>query len=185
MIKDKHLGGFVDGGDERCFYPEMWDTIIESFKAESVIDVGCGQGHALEYFKQKGLTILGVDGSPLVKENARVEGIQIHDYTKEAYIPKDVFDFAWSCEFVEHVEEMYIKNFMATFQKAKLVAISHAFPGQGGYHHVNEQKDDYWIKQFETYGFEYLPFATQKARALAHDYFKRSGLIFINDYFKE
>jgi hypothetical protein len=30
-------------------------------------------------------------------------------------------------------------------------------PGQGGHFHVNEQPSEYWIKQFETFGYQVDP----------------------------
>lgn len=180
MVKDGHLGGFVNGGDPRCHYPEMWDKLIKDFGIKSVIDIGCGQGQALEHFKNKGVEGLGIDGSKLVLDNAVFEPIIIHDYTSGPYIPEKIYDLAWCCEFVEHIEEQHAGNFIATFQKAKLVAMSHALPGQGGYHHVNENTDEYWIKKMEDAGFLFARHRTDFYRTLAHDYFMKSGLIFIN-----
>lgn len=182
MVKQGHLGGFVEGGDDRCFYPEAWALLVKKFNIKSVIDIGCGQGHALEFFKNIGVEGLGVDGSELVLEHAVFDNIVVHDYTKGAYKPEKVYDLAWSCEFVEHVEEEYIDNFMATFKQAKLVALSHALPGQGGYHHVNENTDAYWIEEFKKRGFVFAPELTDATRNLAHDYYQRSGLVFINKY---
>jgi hypothetical protein len=30
----------------------------------------------------------------------------------------------------------------------------HAVPGQGGWHHVNEQTTDYWLDRFAEHGFK-------------------------------
>lgn len=181
MVKDEHLGGFVEGGDERCYYPEMWDKLIKDFKAKSIIDVGCGEGHSCKYFEQAGLEVLAIDGSKKVLERNVFEPIVIHDYTKGAYVPDKEYDLVWCCEFVEHVEAEFIPNFFETFKKAKVVVITHALPGQGGYHHVNEQEDDYWIKKMLTIGFIYDVPKTLEYRELAHDYFQRSGLVFLKD----
>lgn len=179
MVKDGHLGGFVAGGDERCFYPEMWDKLIKDFKIKSVVDVGCGEGYSCKYFFDKGLEVLAVDGSELVREKAVFPLINIHDYTKGKYELVKEFDLAWCCEFVEHVEAEFIDNFMATFKGCKVIVMTHALPGQGGYHHVNEQDDAYWIIEMEKAGFIYDLVKTLEYRALAHDYFAISGMVFV------
>ena len=114
--------------------------------------------------------------------NYRVyQPIIIHDYYQGAYIPDRVYDLSWCCEFLEHIDEEYIPNFMATFKKSKIAAVTHALPGQEGYHHVNERDDAYWIEQFKKYGFEYSEEDSMKYRAVNEaTYFPVSGMIFLN-----
>lgn len=179
MIKDGHLGGFVDGGDIRCYYPKVWDAMMEDFNVKSMIDVGCGEGHSSLYFKNKGVDVLAIDGSRLVLEKSVFQPIIIHDYCTGPYIPQKEYDLVWCCEFVEHVEEQYASNFIETFKKAKCVVMTHAFPGQGGYHHVNEREPEYWINLMEHNGFVLMSELLEKYRSLAHDYFEKSGLVFM------
>lgn len=178
MIKDGHLGGFVLGGDQRTYYPELWDSLITDYKLDSVVDVGCGEGHAAKYFFDKGLNVMAIDGSELVKQSAVFEDIYIHDYTKAPLVLDHDFDLVWCCEFVEHIEEQYLPNFLETFKSGKIIAMTHALPGQGGYHHVNEAVDIYWLNKLAHIGYTCDWEATQKYRAMAHDYFQISGLIF-------
>lgn len=181
IIDDGHLGGYVEGGDEGTYAPRLWDALIADYDIKSVVDVGCGEGHSSKYFADKGMNVLAIDGSEKVLTTAVYRPIIIHDYYAGAYIPDRVYDLAWCCEFVEHIDEWYIPNFMATLKKAKIVAITHALPGQGGYHHVNEQDDVYWTLQFKKYGFEYNKAASMKYRSLNEAlYFPMSGMIFIN-----
>jgi len=152
-----HLGGCVIEGDIGTFAPQVWDKIIEDYNPKTVIDVGCGAGHSLKYFLDKHLDGIGVEGYKEAISRSKVrESIVPHDYTVGAFIPPNDFDFGWCCEFVEHVEEKYVDNFMKTFQKCKMVAMTHGVPGQPGYHHVNCQEAKYWIDIFDKYGFEYL-----------------------------
>lgn len=175
------MGGYVEGGDDGSYTPRLWDTLIADYDIKSVVDVGCGEGHASKYFLDKGLDVLAIDGSEKVLATAVYKPITIHDYYKGKYIPARVYDLAWCCEFVEHIDEEYIPNFMATLKKSKIAAITHALPGQGGYHHVNEKDDAYWIEQFKRYGFEYDEEASMKYRAIDKaTYFPISGMIFIN-----
>lgn len=152
-----HLGGCVIEGDGGTFAPQVWDKIIEKFEPKTVIDVGCGAGHSLKYFLDKHLDGIGVEGfQEAIKRSPVRESIVSHDYTKGPFVPPNDFDLAWCCEFVEHVEERYVNNFMRTFEKCKLVAMTHAVPGQPGYHHVNCQEAKYWIDLFSNHGFVYL-----------------------------
>jgi SAM-dependent methyltransferase len=156
-MNKEHLGGCVITNDIGTFAPQVWDKIIQLYSPKSVIDVGCGAGHSLKYFLDKGLTGLGVEGYVDAINRSPVKSFIVeHDYTLGPYIPSTNFDLAWCCEFVEHVEEKYLNNFMDTFCCCNVVAMTHAVPGQPGYHHVNCQTSQYWINIFKSYNFEYL-----------------------------
>lgn len=152
-----HLGGCVIEGDGGTFAPQVWDKLLEMYNFKTVIDVGCGAGHSLKYFLDKHLDGIGVEGYREAINRSPVKAnIVFHDYTLGEFIISSEFDLAWCCEFVEHVEEKYLSNFMKTFQKCKFVAMTHAVPGQPGFHHVNCQEAKYWIDIFSEYGFDYL-----------------------------
>lgn len=181
VIDDGHLGGFVEGGDGGSYTPKLWDALIADYNLKSVVDVGCGEGHSAKYFTKKGMEVLAIDGSQKVLATAVYNPIIIHDYYTGPYTPDRIYDLGWSCEFLEHVDEEYIPNFMATLKKTKVAAVTHAIPDQGGYHHVNEKGDAYWIGQFKKYGFEYDHDASLKYRAMKKGaYFPISGMIFTN-----
>lgn len=156
-----HLGGCILGqpdgvGDVDTWCPEIWDNIIEQKNVKSVIDIGCGGGYSLRYFLEKGLDGIGIEGLDVAKEVSPVRNnIHIHDYTFHPYIPSKRYDLAWCCEFVEHVEEKYVSNFIQTMIMCNFVAMTHAIPGQNGFHHVNEQPAEYWINKLSRYGFVY------------------------------
>jgi len=157
----KHLGGCILGqpnsfGDIDTWAPQIWDNIIARYDIKSVLDIGCGGGYSLKYFLEKGLYGLGIEGLEVAREVSPVkDNIIIHDYTVHAYHPNQDYDFGWCCEFVEHIESQYILNFMMTVKKCKTFAMTHAIPGQGGYHHVNEQNASYWINILQYYNFKY------------------------------
>lgn len=163
-----HLGGcHVSStiGDVGSWCPCLWDLLIEITEAKSIVDVGCGAGYSLKYFMDKGIASIGIEGLPEVLHYSPVpNNIIIHDYTIGEFVLDWKCDLAWSCEFVEHVEEKYTKNFMKTFEKCNYVGMTHAVPGQGGYHHVNEQPSPYWIDVFRHHGFEYLEQESIKLR---------------------
>jgi len=164
-LNKDHLGGCILNdtvGDKNTWAPCLWDMLIELTNAKSVVDVGCGVGYSLKYFHDKGLSVMGIDGlKDVLKHSPVPELILIHDYTKGAYSLNDDIDLAWSCEFVEHIEEKFMENFMQTFDRCSFVAMTHALPNQDGYHHVNCQPQEYWINTFSNHGFAYMEKETQ------------------------
>jgi len=43
---------------------------------------------------------------------------------------------------------------VTTFQSCKYVIMTHAFPDQPGWHHVNCQPTEYWVAVMQAFGFE-------------------------------
>lgn len=168
-IREGHLGGCSVGGDPATYYPIMWEYIVNKYGIKSVLDVGCGVGHSAKFFQSLGCDIIAVDGSIETKNSSLVpEHHLTHDYENGNIFKsydieflgkngKDIqIDLAWCCEFVEHVYEEYSQNFIDDFKMCKYVAMTHAVPGQGGYHHVNCQPKEYWIDVMSKNGFTYL-----------------------------
>lgn len=154
--KGARLGGCSIGGDAGTYYPIMWKNIIEKYNIKTFIDIGCGYGWAVKYFHDSGCDAIGIDGHVPAIEGSPVSNLlSLHDYHSGPCNVDKEFDIAWSCEFVEHVEEQYAPNFIETFKSAKILAITYAFPGQTGHHHVNEQYADYWIDLLSKNDFEY------------------------------
>ncbi len=164
-MEKSYLGGcliesnypYYGDGDIGTWAPQVWNKLIEWYNPKTVIDVGCGAGHSLKYFIDKNIEGLGIEGFlPAIEASLVRNYIKTHDYVEGEFIPEKTYDLGWCCEFVEHVEEKYMNNFMKTFESCKVVAMTHAVPGQEGYHHVNCQNADYWINAFNKIGFDYL-----------------------------
>lgn len=176
-----HLGGYIVGGDPATWYPDLWRWLVEDYGVRSVVDVGCGEGHALRFFEDCGSKVLGIDG---VAQSHKA--VRTHDYANGPLHVEHIgrFDLCWSCEFVEHVEERFVANFLATFACAEIVLMTHAEPGQQGWHHVNCQTADYWKGALAACGFAFDPELTAVTRELAdlnldpYNHFLRSGLAF-------
>lgn len=174
-----HLGGHqlethIDEG--------ALQLLIDRFGVQSYLDVGCGPGGMVDLAESKGLKVLGVDGDYTL-ERAKPENFVLHDYTKGPAPVEGLWDVGWSCEFLEHVEQKYMDNYMDTFAKCKRIVVTHAFPGQGGHHHVNEQEPNYWFQQFGQRGF-LLDMKTtddlRRASTMQQRYIRTSGLVFFN-----
>lgn len=158
----EHLGGHsgkthVDKGALAWFKMSGYKTFL---------DVGCGPGGMVELAEKYGFIALGIDGD-FTLERYNSEKFLIHDFTNGPVDLDKQFDICWCCEFVEHVYEQYIPNFAMAWQNCKNLAMTHAFPGQGGYHHVNEQSKEYWIDVLDQYGFDYSEEDTKTLRKVS------------------
>ena len=170
------LGGNIRHGDSHTHCPVLWQYLIDRFAIRSMLDVGCGEGHAVDWFNRHGVYAVGIDGLPLNIERA-VHPIIRHDLKR---CPFDMpVDLVWSCEVAEHIDEQYVDNYLNTLACGTIVAMTHAVPGQGGYHHVNEQPAEYWITEMKRRGYELHP-DTAYGRHVepARTYFGQTGLIF-------
>lgn len=179
-VERGHLGGYKEGGDPATFYPDLWRWLVQELGVRSVIDVGCGEGHALDFFQSLGLRAVGIEGVPQARPH-----IAQHDFSLGPLpSPLGPFGLCWSCEFVEHVEERFVPNFLPCFAAAELVLMTHADPGQPGYHHVNCQPEAYWRGALAAIGYELDAALTSEARQWAAlndspwNHFRRSGLAF-------
>lgn len=193
QCSEGHLGGYIaasaeaapsglqiEHGDPQTYTPELWRWAVEKLAARSVLDIGCGEGHASLYFRELGCEVLAVDGSQLAHQNSVVPDVHlVHDFVKGPLLPEREFDLAWCCEFVEHVEERYSENFLLAFEAARFVMLTHAKPGQVGWHHVNCQTAEYWIARMDEHGFDYDEAMSQESRAQSTGrHYRRRGLFF-------
>lgn len=166
-FNDGGLGGCNVFGDPATHYPIMWKYLVKKLDIKSVIDIGCGFGYSLDFFKHHlNLQAVGVEGSKKVKDLAlNRQCIFQHDYSTDGALQlPSVYDLAWSTEFVEHVEAQYVDNFIATFKCAKYLAITYAYIKQSGHHHVNENTQEYWVEQLTSRGFTYDEQTTKDLR---------------------
>ena len=56
------LGGNMRHGDIHTACPALWRYLVERFAVKSVLDVGCGEGHAVSFFQRLGVMAHGIDG---------------------------------------------------------------------------------------------------------------------------
>jgi hypothetical protein len=180
QVMHGHLGGYVQGGDPATYYPDLWKWAVERYNAQWVVDVGCGEGHSLKYFRDVlGCSVLGIEGLPQEDKD-----ITVFDFTQGKCKLNHAADLVWCCEFLEHIEEKFLVNVAPVLAAASVVMITHAFPGQGGYHHVNCQPPEYWIGFFAALGLALDSADSQASRTEAakntnaYNHYTRSGMIF-------
>ena len=158
---DGHLGGANLKGDPATYsLHNTWGYLVDKYKIQSILDVGCGFGYAMREMKKTGVEVFGVEGSSKIVENSFFPNdICCHDYeTKILYkfMPGgETYDLGWSTEFVEHVSHKASSNFLKTFQCCKRVCFTYAYVGQQGHNHVNENTPEYWIDRMDEHGFDF------------------------------
>lgn len=181
MVQRGHLGGYVVGGDAATWYPELWEWMIREWNVLSMVDIGCGEGATRRFFAERGVSAIGIDGV----EQKGDDYVRVWDYASGPKALIEPVDLVWMCEFVEHVDEQYVKNFMATCWGAKWIAMTHASPEQPGWHHVNCRESEYWRGVMAGAGFVEDVALTLSARRMARsnvspwNHFARSGMVFV------
>lgn len=183
-MNDVHLGGYVPGGDAATWFPELWAFVVKDLGVKSMLDLGCGEGHAVRYFQDSlGVEAIGVEGTPQQAEDIRIHQ---HDYDGPEGVlwkPPPV-DLIWSCEVVEHIEERWVSNIIPTLRMSAVVMMTHAFPGQPGYHHVNCREPEYWKGFMTAAGFLFDQEYTDLTRSVArlnqspYNHYARAGMVF-------
>ncbi|MDQ3198594.1 MAG: class I SAM-dependent methyltransferase [Verrucomicrobiota bacterium] len=159
------------------FPKEILDLTIELFHPRSILDVGCGTGISLDYFKSKGVSVRGLEGSELAISKARHPGLMMkHDLNQPIDLGQ-TFDLVWCFEVAEHIHPRYVSALLETLTNhGNRILLSAARPGQGGLGHLNEQPPEYWIDLMHQRGFA-LDESTARYRYLP-DHFAENILIF-------
>lgn len=174
-----HLGGNFDSIDPGCWCPTAWKYIIDTFNITSVTDVGSGAGHAAKWFSDLNLDVTAVEGLEENVKNSRYPAV-LHDLTTGPFV-KNV-DLVNCIEVVEHIEEKFLDNLLTTLCQGRYIFMTHAVPGQAGWHHVNCQPSEYWISHLLSRNFKLLEDESLKIQKLADTdgafHIARNGMLF-------
>lgn len=169
-----HLGGHCNMTNTD---PVVLDELIRRYAPmDTMLDVGCGPGGMLDLALARDITAVGIDGDPVLTEHNR--RIVLHDYTCGPLLWMNV-DLIWCVEFVEHVEAQFQGNYLTTFRAGRVLLMSHALPGQVGYHHVNCQNSAYWTDVLTADGWTKDNDASWWVRTHAtNQYIAQTGMVF-------
>jgi hypothetical protein len=178
-MKKKHLGGHMNITNLDA---PVFEFLVSNYHITSMVDIGCGPGGMKSMAENFKVDWFGIDGDESIIFHS--DNTRCHDFSTGILDLDLTFDLAWSVEFLEHVQEKFIPNFMPLFSKSKYVLITAALPGAPGHHHVNCQTNDYWIEIFSSHGFRYQEQQTLHLRSISEmrkEFFKKSGMFFIKD----
>ena len=176
----QHLGGNTIGGNPQTTYCQLWAWLVKSLDVHSVLDVGCGEGHALREFQRLGCLTFGIDGAPRNVEIASRYGMVVtHDLCNGPYAPPIPVDLVWCCEVVGHVDAKHLGNVLATLCQGTWLAMTNETPGQQNHHHpVNLQRPAYWADKIIRRGYCIDAQRTGESMAYAHDFWTATGTIY-------
>lgn len=93
-------------------------------------------------------------------------------------------DLSICLEVVEHISKERASLHVARMCKSsEVILFSGATPGQGGTGHINEQKQSYWVTEFEKNGFIPLDLIRPhiKANKEIPNYYKNNILLFVKE----
>jgi len=169
--RERIADGIFHGENElwmaSLFPKTILDAVLDRFQPRSVLDVGCGTGKSLEYFADRGLDVIGIEGSALAISKSRLrDKMRCLNLNNPIDLGRK-FDLVWSFEVAEHIHPRHADAFLATLvHHGDRIVLSAATPGQGGEGHLNEQPPEYWIAKLRVVGFEHDAEATAQLRAL-------------------
>jgi len=156
------------------------DLFMDKYKIKSMLDIGCGTGGMVKLALSKGINAIGVEGDGSL--DFETNNIILFNFVKSEFKLNTKFDLGWSVEFVEHVKEEYIKNYMSAFNRCKFVLIT--FSEKEEKYHINLQNSKYWKNKFEEYKFKFLPETTKLVKensTMERDFIRKNGLVFRNE----
>ena len=173
-----HLGGHLN---KTHTDRDLLTYLIETHGIKSMLDVGCGPGGMVEIGRLRGLDAFGIDGDFTLDYNDEIRPfIHVHDFTTGPAPIDGEFDLCWSVEFLEHVEEQYIPNYMEAFRLCKYVVATSSVSTRG-HNHVNCQPQEYWQKVFSDYGLTFDPDATamiRKKSSMQKPFMQNTGMFY-------
>jgi len=145
-------------------------AFFQKEKANTVFDIGCGDGWYTHFLNEHGILTVGFDGNPDTSSFAG-NGCYHLDFS----VPlSPVFPANWvlSLEVGEHIPAEFEGTFIDNIARycSKGVVISWSIPEYGGEGHVNPQSNEYICEKFTKKGFILDESATETLRNSAAEY---------------
>ena len=186
------LGGFVYSpsenaapiGGHECYDQKLISILKKAIpKAYKIADFGAGLGHYSEALKASGYQVDAFDGAENIEKVTKGK-VAFKDLAVENLQLPTSYDFLISLEVGEHIPKEFESNFLKNIVKAnaKYVLLSWAVPGQGGFHHVNCQSNDYIKAKMAEFGYKSDLIFENLLRAEAElPWFKKTLMFFVKN----
>ncbi|MBS7544494.1 class I SAM-dependent methyltransferase [Ancylobacter oerskovii] len=166
------------------------DRILSLLRAvlpfETALDVGCGDGIWLQAAQRLGVgTILGVDGpwTDVARLRIPADAVRIVDLERPFDLGR-TFDLAICLEVAEHVSHGGGEQLVRSLTRhSDLILFGAAIPFQGGFRHINEQWQSYWVGLFKARSFRHLDLIRPQVwnQDEVHFWYKQNALVYINE----
>lgn len=165
--KNPHLGGNFDGGDLGSMYPnDIWPWLIDYFHPKTMADIGCGTGETAHWFAEHGVKAMGVDGLPYNVKKCKQPTL-LHDLEKQGPCVFPLVDLIWCADVAEHIAEEHVESLLATLAQCQVLAMCQGTDAHpGGWHHVNNKPEQYWVDALARHGMIELKEATAHSHTL-------------------
>jgi SAM-dependent methyltransferase len=130
--------------------------LLELLQPATALDVGCGIGLWTKELLARDVDAIGIDTDWVPEKNLMIprERFLVRNLAEPLRLEKK-FDLALCLEVAEHLPpdsgEILLDSLVAA---APIICFSAAIPGQGGYRHINERYQDYWLERFARRGYE-------------------------------
>jgi len=166
---------------------DVADWLLANLHPASVLDVGCGPGHFMQAFVERGVKVMGVDYSRAAEDAVRSKNLRFAyvDLRSSKPLPQGDFDLVFCTEVAEHLEARYARAFVAHltgFRVPIYLTAADKDPEYGaGLYHFNEQPNEYWINLMRQHDFALdvtLTGAVREAFRNSPTLFLRKAMIF-------
>lgn len=130
--------------------------LLDLFKPNSYLELGAGFCHWSRVAMDYGIDdVLAVDGPWTNLSAIHIDRSKffVQDMEQEFDLGRR-FDMALTLEVGEHISESSADIFVRTLTRhSDLIVFGAAIPLQGGFRHINEQWQSYWLSRFRSHGF--------------------------------
>ncbi len=145
---------------------QICDSLIGSFKIESVVDFGCGNGVYLKIFQKRGIKeVKGYDGSKTALSNSMMPQVEYADL-RQPILTSMPYDLVLCIEVAPYLHEKYenrlFSNLIEATHDKSIICFSASDMYTGGIYHINLKSKHYWIQKFHILGFSYQEENTKK-----------------------
>ena len=175
-----HLGGNFDGGDAGSMYPnDLWPWLVQRFSVQSMADIGAGTGESARWFAERGIKTLCVEGLDWNAKKCPAP-VLVHDLEKQGPCKFDPVDLVWCADTAEHIAEEHVDALIQTVIQGKVLAMCQGTDAHpGGWHHVNNKPEQYWIEKLAAAGMIEDSDSTNESRRIGnHGWWAVSGRIY-------
>ena len=110
-----------------------------------------------ECFEEAGVKVKGLEGSKFAFDHMMIDPANVEHFDlRKKYQPTHSVDLVISIEVAEHIEQLFVGNYVDVLTKhgASNIIMTAAAPGQGGEGHVNEQPAEYWVEKLQDAGYK-------------------------------
>jgi len=151
--------------EDLAFDEGLIQSVVRSCQPRNVLDLGCGEGHFVQWLREAGVDAWGAEPSDLGTV-FRATGYQIYQDVSQPFDLQRNYDLIICTEVVEHIPKEFENIVFDNMVKhiGKYLLFSGATPGQGGSGHINEEPESYWFSHLARRGLQLVLDASIEAR---------------------